>query len=170
MDLTDYFRRQFAYNTWANREVLAAIRASGDTNPRTLALIAHIFSAETLWLERLKGEPQSMTVWPDLDLDRCETQATKLAGLWVEYLRPISAGGLSEKISYRNSKGELWNNTVQDILTHVVLHSGYHRGQIAGVMRAGGQTPAYTDFIHAVRHGFVEEGTSSSISEHKSSR
>lgn len=156
MDLPDYFRRQFAYNTWANGEVLAAVRASGDTHPRLLALMAHIFSAETLWLERLKGEPQSLPVWPELDLDQCEAQATKLAELWVEFLRPISPAGLSQKISYRNSRGESWNNTVQDVLTHVVMHSAYHRGQIASLMRAGGQTPAYTDFIHAVRKGFVE--------------
>jgi uncharacterized damage-inducible protein DinB len=47
-------------------------------------------------------------------------------------------------------------SAVQDVLTHVVLHSAYHRGQIASLMRAGGAVPAYTDFIHAVRQGFVE--------------
>jgi uncharacterized damage-inducible protein DinB len=45
---------------------------------------------------------------------------------------------------------------VEDILTHVLLHSAYHRGQIASQTRAAGGTPAYTDFIHAVRQGFVE--------------
>lgn len=43
-----------------------------------------------------------------------------------------------------------------DILTHVLMHSAYHRGQIASHMRANGKTPAYTDFIHAVRQGFVK--------------
>jgi uncharacterized damage-inducible protein DinB len=45
---------------------------------------------------------------------------------------------------------------VQDVLTHVVLHSAYHRGQIASQMRAGGEQPAYTDFIHAARQGLIE--------------
>jgi uncharacterized damage-inducible protein DinB len=36
------------------------------------------------------------------------------------------------------------------------MHSTYHRGQIAAAMRQAGATPAYTDFIHAVRQGFVE--------------
>jgi uncharacterized damage-inducible protein DinB len=36
------------------------------------------------------------------------------------------------------------------------MHSSYHRGQIAADMRAAGVTPAFTDFIHAVRQGFVE--------------
>ena len=39
---------------------------------------------------------------------------------------------------------------------HVLMHSAYHRGQIAADMRAAGLTPAYTDFIHSVRQGFVE--------------
>jgi uncharacterized damage-inducible protein DinB len=38
-------------------------------------------------------------------------------------------------------------------LIHVLFHSAYHRGQIALQMRASGLTPAYTDFIHAVRQG-----------------
>ena len=44
----------------------------------------------------------------------------------------------------------------KDVLTHVILHSAYHRGQVALAMRAAGMEPAYTDFIHAVRQGFVE--------------
>jgi len=41
-------------------------------------------------------------------------------------------------------------------LTHVIMHSAYHRGQIALEMRAAGMEPAHTDFIHAVRQGLVE--------------
>jgi uncharacterized damage-inducible protein DinB len=36
------------------------------------------------------------------------------------------------------------------------MHSAYHRGQIAADMRAAGFAPPYTDFIHAVRQGFVK--------------
>ena len=57
---------------------------------------------------------------------------------------------------YKNSKGEAWTSSVLDVLTHVVMHSAYHRGQIASVMRAGGGTPAYTDFIHAARQRLIE--------------
>ena len=40
--------------------------------------------------------------------------------------------------------------------THVVIHSAYHRGQIASDVRASGGVPAYTDYIHAVRQGLIE--------------
>ena len=64
--------------------------------------------------------------------------------------------GLSHPVSYRNSKGENWTNRKDDILLHVIMHSAYHRGQIATDMRAAGFTPASTDFIHGVRQGLVE--------------
>ena len=155
MELAEYLRRQFAYDAWANREVLSAIRGGGETQG-VMRLMAHILSAEGLWLERLRGEAQSLPVWPEFDLEQCEARAKALEGLWMEYLKGMSATGLTEKISYKNSKGEAWSSTVQDVLTHVVMHSAYHRGQIASLMRAAGKTPAYTDFIHAVRTGCVE--------------
>ena len=40
-------------------------------------------------------------------------------------------------------------------LLHVVMHGAYHRGQIAAAIRAAGGEPAYTDFIHCIRQGFV---------------
>ena len=155
MDLADYLRRQFAYNAWANREVLSAI-GGAESHPQLVTLMAHILSAEGLWLERLKGEPQSTPVWPESDFNQCRSRAAELAGMWDAYLRPMSSHLLLQVVSYRNSKGEPWSNTVQDVLTHAVMHSAYHRGQIASQMRATGQTPAYTDFIHAVRQGCIE--------------
>ena len=160
MNLADYLRRQFAYDEWANREVLTAIRDAGanpsSANQRSLQLMSHILAAERVWLERLKRRPQSVPVWPEPDLAQCEAQAAELGGLWLEFLDLITAGDVSQSISYKNSKGEEWTSTIVDVLTHVVMHSAYHRGQIASHMRANGQTPAYTDFIHGVRQGMVK--------------
>ena len=156
MELPEHLRRQFAYDAWANREVLATLSASARPTARPLQLLAHILSAERLWLERIRKQPQSLPVWPDFTLEQCEAQIAELARLWGEYLSQLSHAGLSEKVTYKNTKGEPWTSTVEDILTHVVLHSAYHRGQIATQVRAGGEQPAYTDFIHAARQGLVE--------------
>jgi uncharacterized damage-inducible protein DinB len=94
-------------------------------------------------------------VWPKPDLDQCEAEASELERLWHEHLDLITAGDVAQSVSYKNTKGESWTSTIWDILTHVVVHSAYHRGQIASHMRANGQTPAYTDFIHGVRQGLV---------------
>ena len=154
MDLIEYFRRQFAYDEWANREVLVALRGSGEASERSLQLMAHVLSAERLWLERLSQQPQSLPVWPELSLAQCDEKVSELARLWRNY---VGAGcDLAQTISYKNSKGQPWTSTVEQVLTHVVMHSAYHRGQIASHMRASGLTPPYTDFIHCVRQGLIE--------------
>jgi len=154
--MIDHLRRQFAYDAWPNREVLKAVRSSGQTSTRPLQLMAHILSAGRLWLERLRQQPQSLAVWPEFDLAQCEAQAAEIGRLWKEYLSGLSAVQLEQTASYKNSKDERWSSTVQDVLTHVLMHGAYHRGQIASWMRENGQTPAYTDFIHAVRQGWIE--------------
>ena len=156
MELIEHLRRQFAYDAWANREVLAALKSSPQPPTRPRQLLAHMLSAERLWLERIRNQPQSLPVWPDFSLDQCEAQIDELAKLWQDFLGQLSDAGLTERVTYKNSKGEPWTSTVEDILTHVTLHSAYHRGQIAMQMRASGEQPSYTDFIHAARQGLIE--------------
>ena len=95
-------------------------------------------------------------MWPEPNLPQCEAEARELGKLWLEFLDLITAGDVAQSISYKNSKGEVWTSTIVDVLSHVILHSAYHRGQIASHMRASGQAPAYTDFIHGVRQGLVK--------------
>ena len=156
MTVADYLRKEFSYNSWANRAVLEAIRADVPGNSRSLQLVSHILAAERVWLERLRQVPQSVPVWPEPDFTHCEAEAADLYRQWSEYLELATAGDLQQTISYKNSKGEPWTSAIVDVLTHVIMHSAYHRGQIASHMRSIGQTPAYTDFIHAVRQGLVE--------------
>src|ERR1700683_4241548 len=156
MELLEHLRRQFSHDEWPNREVRAGLKASGNPPLRPRQLLAHILSAERLWLERLTKQPQSLPVWPDLTFDQCETQIMEVARLWHNFSSQLSHAGLSDTVVYKNTKGEPWTSTVEDILTHIILHSAYHRGQIASLVRASGEQPAYTDFIHAVRQGLVE--------------
>lgn len=158
MGLLEHLRRQFAYDAWANREVLTGLRASANplATARPRQLLAHILSAERLWLERIRNQPQSLPVWLEFSLEQCETQIDELAQLWRDFLGHLSDAELSQNVTYKNSKGEPWSSTVEDILTHVMLHSAYHRGQIASQVRAGGEHPAYMDFIHAARQGLIE--------------
>lgn len=149
--------RWFAYDHWANRETLRSL-AGEPAGGRPLQLMAHIAAAEQLWHDRLLGRPQSLPVWPDLTLEQSAALVDGMAARWREYLAGLAPEGLEAVIRYTNSKGEPWKNTVQDVLMHVVMHSVYHRGQIAAAVRAAGGEPAYTDFIEAVRRGYLKDG------------
>jgi uncharacterized damage-inducible protein DinB len=104
-----------------------------------------------------RGSTKGFVVWPEWSVEQCAVELVKVNADWETYLAGLTTAMLLHTISYVNSKGERWENTVTDILTHMIIHSGYHRGQIAADVRAAGGEPAYTDFIHAVRNGWVEE-------------
>ena len=149
-------RQLFSYDVWANREVLASFRREADPPLRSLHWMGHILATEYLWFSRILSEKSPLPVWPVLTLADCDRHAAALAKIWPEYLSGLSEGALVQQIPYVNSKGEHWVNTVDDILMHVVMHSAYHRGQIASNMRDTGHIPAYTDFIHGMRQKLVE--------------
>ena len=146
--------RLLRYDIWANGETLDSIR-QGPPPARSLKWMGHIVGAEYLWLARLRQEPPPLPVWPDLPVEQCAARLGELSGMWHDYLADAGSGRVAERVTYINSKGEEWTSVVEDILTHVTIHSAYHRGQIASDLRAAGQIPAYTDFIHAVRQGLI---------------
>ena len=156
MSMIEHFHRTFTYDNWANREVLRSLGESSELPQRGLDLMGHILSAQKLWWERILARPQSLPVWASLTIKQCEAETSELEGLRRQYFTGRTDADLSKETNYKNSKGENWTSRVDDILTHMIMHSAYHRGQIAMVMRSAGITPAYTDFIHGVRQGLFE--------------
>jgi len=151
-----HYRKMFHYDDWANRECLSALRSITTPPEKILRLLAHTLSAQKLWLERMQGVHQSVAVWPALTIDQCFALADEMFASWTKFLSGLLPAGFDQTIEYRNSKGEPWSSRVEDILTHVLMHSTYHRGQVALEMRAAGLQPAYTDFVHAIRQGHVK--------------
>jgi uncharacterized damage-inducible protein DinB len=157
MTMLEHIKNLFSYDEWANREVLDSLQAVATPPARSINLMAHIVSAERLWLERLLVKKQTLPVWPQFTLEQCKREIEQISGLWKNHLASLGEEGLPGSTTYRNTKGEGFTSQKQDILLHIIMHSAYHRGQIAADMRAAGFTPASTDFIHAVRQGFVDQ-------------
>ena len=148
-------RRLFEYDRWANRQVAEALAKSPSAPPKSVRWTAHIVGAEAIWLARLKHEPAPLPVWPEFVAADLRRQLDIVDRGWQELVDGLSETVVESKCEYVNSKGESFADSVEDILRHVVMHSAYHRGQIAADMRAGGLEPVYTDFIHAARQGYI---------------
>src|SRR5208337_871484 len=103
MEIKD-FLRMFAYDNWANRECLAAMRAAGSISPDTVGRMAHILSAQKLWLERIRNQPQSMPVWPTATIEDCMALADEMLSEWRNYLirlgNQFAPGSLDDKVEY----------------------------------------------------------------------
>jgi uncharacterized damage-inducible protein DinB len=154
MDSMQHFRKLFEYNEWASREIMTALKAAHHVPPSALKRLAHVIRAERLWIARLE-QKKGPVVWPELSLVECEQELAALPDLWDKFFDGMTTERLSARVNYVNTKGEPWTNTVEDILMHVILHSAYHRGQIAADIRGAGSEPANTDYIHAIRQSHV---------------
>ncbi len=149
------FRRLFRYDRWANHEVAQALSRAPDPPAKSVTWMAHIAAAEALWLARIQRRPAPMPVWPTFAAADLLRQVHEVQGAWHDFLESMEQDALRASCEYVNSKGERFSSSVADILMHVIMHSAYHRGQIAADMRASGTEPVYTDFIHAVRQGHL---------------
>jgi len=148
----DYLQRMFAHMRWADKHVLdSLISAVGEPPATALVLFFHIVAAEHVWLSRIRGVSQQVSVWPTLSLHDCARIAQENADGFESLLRERGADGLSRPATYRNSAGAEFTTPIDDILIHVSLHGSYHRGQIAALLRGSGSVPMPTDYIGFVR-------------------
>jgi uncharacterized damage-inducible protein DinB len=142
-----HLARMLRATAWADVQVLTSLRDCPAAHAEALGLFAHVLAAEHVWVSRLQGRAPVQAGWPSLSIPQCEALAAENASGYANYLNEQAEGALARVVQYRNSQGEEFANTVLDILTHVVIHGAYHRGQIAkAIGRAGGQSKN-TDFI-----------------------
>lgn len=158
MNIVERLTRELSYNAWANRTALKSLQAAQTVPERVAEVFAHIIAAEWLWLGRLGQTSSTLAVWPQLALHECDQQLRALSATWKSYLDSATEELLNRDVTYTNSKGERWTNAVADVVTHVVLHSSYHRGQVASLLGRAGAVAAYTDYIECVRRGYLEGG------------
>lgn len=135
-----------AYDEWANGRVLASLH-NAPTDSKALQLMAHLLMAEKIWLERLLGRDTVGTdKSPTFTAAECELLSKENQSGFASVLEQF-AERLDTRINYRNLSGKEFTTSVSDILTHVMLHGAYHRGQIALAQRTAGNEPVNTDFI-----------------------
>ena len=148
--------KNFNHCGWANGKLLECFASYDLSEPKCLGWLAHILSAERIWLKRLRGlDSSTEQVWPEYGLEACrELQESNLAA-WNKYLKGLSGQSLEQSISYRNQSGRQFSQTALEILQHVLLHGHYHRGQINSRLRENGIEPPVLDYIIWLR---IEDG------------
>lgn len=132
----------FAHEKWANKELL---QAAGDSpSERFIELMSHILFAQTFWINRVNGNKNLGHPWDSVPLDK---MSDCIQDNYEEILQLVKLKGFDEIVKYKNSKGEEYSNSTIDILMHLLLHSQYHRGQIASEIKASGNSVPGTDYI-----------------------
>lgn len=150
METVEHLRLLFAYNDWANRRMVVALKQND--SPRSLQILTHLLITEKEYYERLYGKDSTgFNFWPKLSVDDCGTLARECAEAYEKLLRRFEEDGLDVRARYRTSEGLPHENTFRELLTHVLLHSSIHRGNIILKLREGGFEPPKIDYIIYLR-------------------
>lgn len=116
---------------------------------RALEIFAHVQAARQIWLSRIDAAAaRPGEVFPaGWSLDRCQREAEATSEAWAGLIASLPRTGLDTDIEYASTEGTRYTSTLADILSHVINHGSYHRGQIARLIAECGVEPPVTDFI-----------------------
>ena len=138
------------YDFWATKQILNTIEKYDVQDEKTLFWLSHIFNIQMIWLKRIVGQQSQLT-------PNCLHQTYYLSSFFMQvnsfllgllyYQENENVPKLNTTITYKNSQGELQENSMQHILSHILHHSTHHRGQICSQLRHLGIPPPQIDFI-----------------------
>lgn len=150
MQTVEHLRELFRYDDWANRRMIVAVKESG--SDRCRQILAHLLTTEDEYLARLFGKDSTgFDFWPDLSVEECGELARTVAEKYEKLMRRFDEEGLDLWTRYRTSQGVPHENDFRDLLTHVIIHSGTHRGNLMLKLREEGFEPPKIDYIIYLR-------------------
>jgi uncharacterized damage-inducible protein DinB len=162
-------RSLYDYNAWADRRVVEAaskltteqfVKPLGSSFGSVRDTLAHIYGAESIWLERFQGNTPSGL--PDVtqfaDHASLRTVWTPLEARLLDFVRGLSQADIDRVMEYKTFKFGVYKNPLWQSMQHVVNHGTYHRGQVTTLLRQLGGEPILTDLMHFYRERAVAAG------------
>lgn len=152
----------YEFNSWANHRSMSAaekltneqfVKPLGSSFSSVRDTLAHIYGAETIWLERFQGHSPSSL--PDV---KQFATLTSLREMWMQqesrllaFVRGLTQTDLDREMEYKTLKFGVYRNPLWQSMQHVVNHGTYHRGQVTTMLRQLGAEPILTDLMHFYR-------------------
>lgn len=143
------------YQQWANAKIVAQLKTLqpevlekefGGSFPSLRLTVLHMLQADYRWLHRLKGNPivTIPTEWQSDSSQNLLTTWLDVQGQLVETVKTLSAEQL---IAFTIATGDRFELPLHEVITHVVNHATYHRGQVVNQLRMAGENPVNTDYF-----------------------
>ncbi len=143
--IKDFLKELHTFSHHHNLTVADVLSAQpADRMEKEIRLFSHMVNAHHIWVSRINSVKNLYGVWEILPLEKLKQVTQDNFDQTVHILDSVD---LSTVVSYTNTQGNAYKNTVKDILFHVVNHTTYHRGQIALELRQAGIAPPVTDYI-----------------------
>ena len=147
-----YFIQLFNYDRYANLRILEAIIKAGEPE-KPIQLMAHLLSAQQIWLSRCKGELNIGNVLsPDWKAGSFEQMINDNHRAWINFLDYSEPDDFDKIIHYNSLNGDSHENKLSDILAHVTNHGTHHRAQAGQHLKLEGADLPNTDYIFYIRN------------------
>jgi uncharacterized damage-inducible protein DinB len=146
-------KRMMDHLYWADGRILDALAENETKNKDLLKLVRHVAVAEQVWLSRLQGKGSAQyLLWKEAeDLTKIRSMFEENAKQYRVYIEGLKESELDEMVDYKNQSGVPFQTSVRDILSQVLLHGQYHRGQINRALRNESAEPVQVDYITFAR-------------------
>jgi len=143
MSAGELLLRMFRYQAWANDEMLEAMKGldverHADERHATLRLMNHCLVVNKIFAAHLVGERHEFPAdnTPDTpELGALRSELATVDRWYLDYLRTATASMLGESVPFVFTDGDSGYMTREEMLTHVVTHGGYHRGEVGRILK-----------------------------------
>ena len=142
------YQKQFQYNEQIIGHFIDCLKQNENASDKSSLWLSHVINALDIWVRRIQETESSVKVW---DVHTIQELHQMNRECHREIFKLLDIGNLHGIHSYTNSKGDAFQNTLDEILTHLIIHSGHHRAQIAADWSASGIRPPVSDFIYWAR-------------------
>lgn len=154
MSAVALLRTLFTYQAWANEALLEKI-GSLDPDPHqevrhtAIRLINHCYVVDQIFAAHLVGarhnySADNTTETPALNDLRLAVMASDR--WYLDYLDRVTPAQLSETVSFVFTDGDKGCMSREEMLTHVVIHDGYHRGEVGRILAQLSVRPPWDTF------------------------
>jgi uncharacterized damage-inducible protein DinB len=150
--MKNHFLKLLNYDHFENKAMVKAIIETGEPG-QAVKLMAHLLSAQQIWFNRCKELPAiSVILWPAWQANTFEHIIDENHKNWIDFVNGLQPEDFQDNIAYKNSKGDSYENLLEDILTHLINHGTHHRAQIGQQLKfAGLENLPMTDYIFYIR-------------------
>lgn len=131
-----------SYSKESNQKYIQCIK--GKDLPEAYQWMSHIVNAHHIWNQRILGLAKKYdidTLHDAQTLEQINDQNHQTS------LQILANKPLDELVFYKNLKGLEFSNSISQILTHLVNHSTYHRGQVSTILKREHISVPVTDLI-----------------------
>jgi uncharacterized damage-inducible protein DinB len=157
MDQISTLERLFRYKAHSNDEILAAMRRFDDASPAkqiAIAVLSHTYVVDRIFAATLTGTDHGCTSANASHAPSLEelSEAIKTSDRWyIDYVSRLDKVQLAERIDFTFTDGEPGRMSREEMLLHVAMHGGGHRGQIGMIMMENSIMPPadrFTTYLH----------------------